>query len=202
MKRNTKKCVKCNREISLSNYDKHLYSCTGEYFTGANKPRFDHPNIVDNLCPDCGIKFDSKRQTLLHYWKCHTIIGLKHNPNIGYCLGTREPISQFSKKFNYKGVHLQSSWELEVAQDLDNNTIKWVRPKHGFEWLDRNRIVRKYYPDFYLPDYNVYLDPKNKFLRKKDAYKISYCRKKYKIQILILTEFQLNWKEILKIMDQ
>ena len=52
-------------------------------------------------------------------------------------------------------VNLQSSYELKVAKSLDENNIKWIRPKYFF-WNDCNNKKHRYYPDFYLIDYDVY----------------------------------------------
>lgn len=73
------------------------------------------------------------------------------------------------KKYDYNGIKLDGSWELLVAQYLDFNNIKWERPNIGFEyfWENSNHI---YYPDFYLPEYNMYIEVKG-FERKRDLYK-------------------------------
>jgi hypothetical protein len=55
-------------------------------------------------------------------------------------------------------VFLESSWEVIVALELDKNNIKWIRPKFINYTLNNTR--KSYYPDFYLIDYDVYLDPK------------------------------------------
>lgn len=73
------------------------------------------------------------------------------------------------KKIEYNGIVLDGSWEIEVAKYLDSNNIKWERPDTGFEyfWENSNHI---YYPDFYLPEYNIYIEVKG-FERKRDIYK-------------------------------
>jgi hypothetical protein len=57
-------------------------------------------------------------------------------------------------------VLLDSSWELALAIRLDELNIKWIRPER-IMWIDKNNLKRSYYPDFYLNDYDMYLDPKN-----------------------------------------
>lgn len=61
----------------------------------------------------------------------------------------------------YKGVILDSSWELALAKRLDELGIEWYRPE-PLEWVDENGVAHNYFPDFYLPEYDKYLDPKNK----------------------------------------
>ena len=101
------------------------------------------------------------------------------NGNLGHSRKTKDRLSEiaisrgfggknFRKVFWYNGVMLESSYELAVAQDLDANNIKWVRPKR-FYWVDDTGKRRHYTPDFYLPEYDVYLDPKNSYLIEIDS---------------------------------
>lgn len=74
---------------------------------------------------------------------------------------------------------LESSWEVKVAEKLDQLKIKWIRPK-PLKWVDNNK-TRYYFPDFYLPDYNLYLDPKNPYCMDKDIKKMKYFEDKINI---------------------
>lgn len=64
------------------------------------------------------------------------------------------------KMIEYKGILLDSSWELELAKRLDSINIKWIRPD-PIIWVDEGGNSHHYFPDFYLPQFNLYLDPKN-----------------------------------------
>jgi len=55
-------------------------------------------------------------------------------------------------------IWLESSYEHKVAVELDTNLIKWKRPSY-LVWKDGEGKTRKYFPDFYLEDYNVYHRP-------------------------------------------
>jgi hypothetical protein len=76
-----------------------------------------------------------------------------------------------SKKINYKGILLGSTYELKLAKSLDENNIIWTKPKR-ISYIDPFGKERTYEADFYLPSYDVYLDPKNDFLIKKYKPKI------------------------------
>ena len=68
---------------------------------------------------------------------------------------------------------MDSSWELDIAVWMDAHNIEWIRSrKIMFWWTDVNGKKRRYYPDFYLPFYDLYLDPKNKYLLMKDDFKL------------------------------
>lgn len=98
-----------------------------------------------------------------------------------------------NKGLRYNGIWFDSKWEVEVAKDMDKCGIKWNRPRTGFTWTDTGR---RYHPDFYLPEYDVYLDPKNDFLIKKDAEKIAEASRRNNIRIIVLNKNQLSWKAI------
>lgn len=95
-----------------------------------------------------------------------------------YQNGSRKPSWYFCKEQN-KNVLLESSWEVEVANYLDSKNIKWIRPDPIPYILDK---VRHYYPDFYLVDYEVFLDPKNPYCMNKDEAKLKEVSKKIKLK--------------------
>lgn len=108
-----------------------------------------------------------------------------------------------SKTVDYKGIKLDSQYEYEVAKELDENQVKWQRPTY-FLWEDTNGVKHRYYPDFYLPEYNVYLDPKNDYLINNkskrfgisDVEKIEKVEQQNGIRIIILDKDNLTWKSI------
>lgn len=111
-----------------------------------------------------------------------------------------------SKWINYKGRNLGSSYELTVAKSLDENNIKWSSCRR-FNYIDPNGKLRTYTPDFYLEDYDVYLDPKNDFLINKenpklgfnDLEKIKRAEIYNNIRVLILDKNNLIWEKIQKL---
>lgn len=69
-------------------------------------------------------------------------------------------------------LRFDSSWERLIAEALDRLNIRWYRPTIGIPWIDAHGKQRHYFPDFYLPTYNLYLDPKNDKVIKKDQQKL------------------------------
>lgn len=108
-----------------------------------------------------------------------------------------------SRTFDYKGIKLDSQYELDVAKELDENQIKWERPSY-FIWKDNTGNEHRYYPDFYLPEYDVYLDPKNDYLIEHkssrfgitDVEKIENVEKQNNVRIIILDKEHLIWEKI------
>lgn len=78
----------------------------------------------------------------------------------------------------YKGIMLDSSWELALAKRLDALDIKWIRPD-PVPWIDEGGVCHNYFPDFYLPDYDLYLDPKNPHAIKVQINKLTLLLKQY-----------------------
>ncbi len=93
----------------------------------------------------------------------------------------------------YKDVWFDSMWEVKVAKSLDENSILWSRPSKGFIW---NKEGNKYYPDFYIEEFDVYLDPKNDYLIKKDEEKISNAKVLNNIKVIVLNGNELDWTVI------
>jgi hypothetical protein len=79
---------------------------------------------------------------------------------------------------NYNGVIMDSTWEIILAKRLDSINIKWERPK-SLKWIDDKGIEHNYFPDFYLPDYDLYLDPKNPYAYMIQSKKINILNQKY-----------------------
>jgi hypothetical protein len=80
-------------------------------------------------------------------------------------------------------VQLDSSWEELLAKRLDELNIKWVRP-NPIKWLDNSGTSRNYFPDFYLTDYDLYLDPKNPHAANIQQEKITWLTEHVKIIFL------------------
>ncbi len=68
-------------------------------------------------------------------------------------------------------VLLDSSWEEALAKRLDSLNIEWIRP-NSIPWVDNYGKIHNYFPDFYLTEHNIYLDPKNEQVYKMTIEKI------------------------------
>ena len=91
-------------------------------------------------------------------------------------------------------VCLQSSFESRCALILDELKINWIRPKCLYYIKLGER--KRYFPDFLLVDFNIYLDPKNDYLAKLDTEKIQLVSKHNNVRIDILTESLITQEHI------
>lgn len=69
-------------------------------------------------------------------------------------------VREYTKKDGTK-VLLDSSWEEVLARRLDSLDVEWIRPTQPIKYITEDGKTRNYFPDFYLPHYDIFLDPKN-----------------------------------------
>ena len=81
-------------------------------------------------------------------------------------------------------INLDSSYEVMLAQILDTLNIKWERP-NCIKWVDSNNVEHNYFPDFYLNDYDLYLDPKNEYCFQQQEEKINFFESNFNNFIFI-----------------
>lgn len=143
----------------------------------------------------------AKFKSSLTWWK-HTESDKKrmseialNNPYQRKCKKTSSYIQK-----DWTVVSLDSSWEIFVAVFLDKYNISWSRPK-PIKWNDKEWKSHNYFADFYLLDYDLYLDPKNEYVLRVQKEKIDILLSTYS-NIVILEEKHLNeeyLKELLKL---
>lgn len=67
------------------------------------------------------------------------------------------------KWYNYNGIWVQGTWELSIAKKLDNFQINWKKTKeleYTLKYIDDNTKEHTYNPDFYLQEYDCFLEIK------------------------------------------
>lgn len=75
-----------------------------------------------------------------------------------------------TKLIKYNGFTLNGKWELNVAEFLDDNNIKWtniIDEEIYYKWNGKNH---RYFPDFYLEDFDLYIEVKG-YQRDRDIEK-------------------------------
>ena len=90
-------------------------------------------------------------------------------------------------EFENKEIKLQGTWEQKYALWLNENKIKWVKDRrYAMSYVNDKGQIRSYYPDFYLPDTNEYIEIKGVWWGE-DFKKMGFildCNKDKKIVIL------------------
>lgn len=78
---------------------------------------------------------------------------------------------------------VRGKWELEFAEILNNENIYWIR-KVYLSYI-KNEIIKTYCPDFYLPEYNKYIEIKG-YYSQIDKEKISLVLEKNNINLQMI----------------
>lgn len=73
---------------------------------------------------------------------------------LGSCLDN----SKVYKRYKHNGYSFRSSWELLVAKTLDNEGILYEYESYRFEYIGVDNHTHYYYPDFYLPSLDLFLE--------------------------------------------
>jgi hypothetical protein len=82
-------------------------------------------------------------------------------------------------------VILDSSWEEALAKRLDDIGVEWIRPKDPISYIASDGKTHNYFPDFYLPKYDIYLDPKNPIAMRVQKDKLD-CLKKIMHNLILI----------------
>ena len=90
------------------------------------------------------------------------------------------------------GIWMDSTWEIELANRLNSLSINWERDtgKHRLTYTDVNGEERKYYPDFYLPDYDVYVEVKGYWTSETKQKMNSVIERNEQVKIIILESLE------------
>ncbi len=81
---------------------------------------------------------------------------------------------------------MDSSWEIALATRLDELKIEWERGANRFfPYVDIDGNPRKYYPDFYLPVHDLYLECKG-YWTDKIRHKIADAQRRNSFRLTIL----------------
>jgi hypothetical protein len=86
----------------------------------------------------------------------------------------------------YNNIWMDSSWELMFAKKLDEDNIEWTRDNSKyFEYSDLGGKCKKYYPDFYIPEKDLYVEIKG-YWTPAIRHKIEQVRKNHNINLTVL----------------
>lgn len=201
--KNPKKCEECSKIIEFKNRSNKFcsHSCSAT-FNNKGVVRNTHGNIASINTKIATFKIVTCKICNTESWqlksytrntcsdKCHhELISLHTRGKTGG--STKQYIGYIDS--TKKEIWLDSSWELKIANELDKNGVVWTRPK-GFVLSNG----RRYTPDFYLADYQIFLDPK--------AYRKGYLENVEKIKqfesesntkcLIISNEQDLTWSYI------
>lgn len=83
-----------------------------------------------------------------------------------------------TKQIIFDNIKFQGKWELDFYKFCKQNNIAIIRSNEWFEYEWNG--TRKYFPDFYLPEYDLYVEVKG-YETERDLAKWSAFPKKLKV---------------------
>lgn len=221
--RNKKRCDKCNKEISLSNFNKHYDKC------GIKKEKIKKQRIYAQ-CPYCEEK---SKNIKYHIWALHSEEGKNWHPNKGkpsklkgrtnvyrHTEEAKQKISRNNKgwitrhcgggsgrckwyeitKSDGTIIKVQGTFEKRFANILNILDKDWVKPlsskqKLHLIWIDENKKEHFYFPDFWCPNLNKYFEVKG-YLSDNDKIKMKYIFSHHNNVEMIFLEDIKKYEEI------
>lgn len=184
-------CINCNKPISYPSFmkDKRCKKCSGTYYSS-----YKNWNWKGGLphCSDCGkilasykaIYCNKCKGKYIKKWRKRNYDG-KNNPMYGKVAK--------SKRLKYNNIHFRSSWEANFAKWCDLSGIKW---KYEAKTFDLGQTT--YTPDFYLPEFDLWIEIKG-WWKDRDLIKKELFENKFKkLNILYLMKKELTNMSIIK----
>lgn len=193
---NIKKCKHCNQEFDI--FDKPSgWMANHSRWCFENPKRKEYSNSMENARKakknfknqySYGAKCSEETKEKLRI----SSTGRNHTKETKQLLREKalaSPHRRLKKgTVEYNGILLDSSWELILAKRLDELGLRWSRP-NPIPWVDDGGLTHNYFPDFYLEDYDLFLDSKNPQAIKVQKRKLDCLLSQYK-NIVILESIE------------
>jgi hypothetical protein len=90
------------------------------------------------------------------------------------------------KNINGEIQHIQGSWEKRFVEFLNKKQIKWERNHIGITYIF-DEDEKMYFPDFYLEDYDLYIEVKG-YETEKDKAKFS----QFPFKLIVIRQTEIN----------
>ena len=206
LKRYMKKCENCEN-VHNGTYGSGRFcksECSRSFSTRKNRKEINtkisikllekrkHNDNVIKICSSCQCEFEieySKRNRLCCSKKCVGKLGGSAKKNDTSKMGGIREGGGRSKNFEYVNLYGESMKlnieEIEIAKILDSSNLKWKRNYRGFVYLSASEETRKFYPDFYIEDIEIYIEYKG-WLTDDMRHKMKESRKNIHFNLLIV----------------
>lgn len=199
-------CKHCNKDIISSRHGIHERKCLEQQFEKARVKKMGHPlghtpwnkGLTKETDERVALMGKSVSATIQKQILDGTYKPRRMGEESRKKLSERQSLQNSggrSKWFEVNGIKVQGTWERDIAIKLTEMGINWIKPKTNnfiFKYEMDNKI-RSYSPDFYLPEFDVYLEIKG-YWWGRDREKMDLVLSQYpdkKIVIVEKKEFEL-----------
>ena len=146
------------------------------------------------ICPFCGLEKDSYKDIFTRHKKyCEKNPERVEFKPHSQSEETRKKLSEIGLKNNYRrlmrktqeyhGILYDSSWEVEMAKKLESLGENFERPKEPINYIGADGKQHHYFPDFWIPKLQKFIEVKNPYLYENDN----------KVQILKTERRDIIW---------
>lgn len=173
------KCKYCGKETKPLGLSSHERLCP----SNPSKKKEDHPSFgrkgTNQFIKNPNLRISEEVRLKISKSQSGKKLSNKHKEAISKAMkkAVKENPESYSasnvsgrvKLYEYNGIKLKGTWELIVAMWLDSQSIKWTNSIDPFEY-EWNGSTHLYFPDFYLEDYDLYIEVKG-YKRERDLSK-------------------------------
>jgi hypothetical protein len=117
-------------------------------------------------------------------------------------INTKRKNARGTKQTVYNGMQFDSLWEVEYVKFLEDQNIPFIIPSPIY-WFDDKQKSHKYFPDFYIPILDLYVDPKNPIVIIQQQTKLNIVSKQINLlygDLQVVKDITLSkwraWKEL------
>lgn len=104
--------------------------------------------------------------------------------------------SRTMEYINHLGEKMKlNSEEIKVAEILDLLQLNWTRNWMGFKYTDLRGKDRKFYPDFYLIDFDCYVEYKG-WVTEEMKHKMKDAESKNSLRLLIIYGYDKRFSDM------
>lgn len=171
---------KISNSIRKYNYIDHKCCICEKYFSTLE-------TVGNKTCSkECGAKLTALKNK-----------GSKHSVKDSSKMGGFRYNGGRNKLIEYTNIHneqmILNADEIEVAKILDRLNVTWQRNKNGFVYKDEFEKERKFYPDFYIFEKDLFVEYKG-WVTPKMIHKMKDASKRNKLKLKIIYSNDKRYK--------
>lgn len=128
------------------------------YISKRTREAMQRPEVRAKM-KDIGLNFHTERPEVKHKIAKASIKHWEDGAYANKCAN-----NQFGIKTEYNGIVFRSKTEAKFAKYFDDNNIRYEYENYIFKYKQNDGLEHNYRPDFYLPEYDIFIEVKSKII--------------------------------------